>query len=102
MRYATWSGGEQVDVPNVLLTRFSDTGIISSCKGRIKWAYSVGLINGRTDTTLAPKGTATRAEVATIIQRFDEKPQWQSAYYYHKQCRGMAVFRGFGAYGQRG
>ena len=74
MRYATWSGGEQVDVPNVLLTRFSDTGIISSyAKDAIKWAYSVGLINGRTDTTLAPKGTATRAEVATIIQRFDEK-----------------------------
>lgn len=34
------------------------------------WAAAEGLINGRTATTIAPKGTATRAEAATILMRF--------------------------------
>jgi hypothetical protein len=38
----------------------------------LKWANASGLITGRTTTTLAPGGTATRAEVATIIMRFVE------------------------------
>ncbi len=36
----------------------------------LKWANAEGLINGRTGTTLAPQGTATRAEVAAILHRF--------------------------------
>lgn len=38
----------------------------------MKWANAEGLINGRTTTTLAPQGTATRAEVAAILHRFVE------------------------------
>jgi hypothetical protein len=38
----------------------------------LKWANAEGLIAGRTATTLAPGGTATRAEVATILIRFAE------------------------------
>jgi hypothetical protein len=38
----------------------------------LKWANSEGLITGRTTTALAPSGTATRAEVATILMRFVE------------------------------
>lgn len=33
------------------------------------WANEKGIINGRTDTTLAPKENATRAEVATMLMR---------------------------------
>ncbi|MDR1573999.1 MAG: S-layer homology domain-containing protein [Clostridiales Family XIII bacterium] len=36
----------------------------------MKWAVAEGLISGRPGGLLDPKGTATRAEVATILQRF--------------------------------
>jgi hypothetical protein len=36
----------------------------------VKWANGEKLITGRTADTLAPGGSATRAEVATILQRF--------------------------------
>jgi hypothetical protein len=36
------------------------------------WAGADGLIAGRTVATLAPKGEATRAEAAAILQRFAE------------------------------
>lgn len=55
------------------LTVFDDCGSISSyAVSALGWANGVGLINGRTETTLAPLGTATRAEVAAIIHRFAE------------------------------
>lgn len=38
----------------------------------MKWAVGQGLINGTTETTLSPGGTATRAQVATILMRFAE------------------------------
>ena len=38
----------------------------------IQWANAAGLITGNTSTTINPKGTATRAEVATILMRFFE------------------------------
>lgn len=38
----------------------------------MKWAVKKGIITGRTELTLAPLGTATRAEVATMIMRFIE------------------------------
>ncbi len=36
------------------------------------WAVSTGLIEGKPGSLLDPKGTATRAEVATIMKRFVE------------------------------
>ena len=38
----------------------------------MKWANAECLISGRTQTTLAPKGSATRAEAATILRQFIE------------------------------
>jgi len=37
------------------------------------WANANGIITGRTITTLAPQGFATRAEAAAILQRFVER-----------------------------
>ena len=37
-----------------------------------QWACGSGVINGVTDATLVPQGTATRAQVATILMRFCE------------------------------
>ena len=39
----------------------------------IQYAVGVGLINGKTETTLNPKDNTTRAEFAVIIHRFIEK-----------------------------
>ena len=36
----------------------------------IQWACGSGLITGTTETTLSPKATATRAQVATILMRY--------------------------------
>ena len=39
----------------------------------VSWANAVGLMNGRTATTIVPTGTITRAEAATILMQFGEK-----------------------------
>ena len=39
----------------------------------MQWAVGSGLITGRTNTTLNPRDTATRAEIATIIMRYCEE-----------------------------
>ena len=36
----------------------------------MQWAVGSGLITGRTNTTLNPRDTATRAEIATMLARF--------------------------------
>ena len=55
------------------LTSYEDYNEISEyAKEATAWAVKSGYINGRSETILAPKGTATRAEVATILMRFSE------------------------------
>ena len=39
----------------------------------MKWAVGAGLINGTTDTTIAPQGTATRAQVAALVMRLADR-----------------------------
>lgn len=39
----------------------------------VEWAVSAGLISGTSDTTLSPRDSATRAEVALIIKNYVEK-----------------------------
>jgi hypothetical protein len=38
----------------------------------VRWAVGESLIQGRGANDIAPQGNATRAEVATIIQRYIE------------------------------
>jgi len=38
-----------------------------------QWACGAGVINGTTESTLSPLGTATRAQFAVMLQRFCEK-----------------------------
>ena len=53
------------------LEGFADTAKISSwAKEGVNWAVSVGLIQGRNGTHIAPKDNATRAESCTILLRF--------------------------------
>lgn len=53
------------------LSAFTDAGDASDwAVEALRWAYAEGLITGRTATTIVPQGTATRAEVATLLMRF--------------------------------
>ena len=55
------------------LTQFPDAGSISSwAETALSWANGKGLINGNEDGTLAPGGTATRAQAASILAQFDQ------------------------------
>lgn len=53
------------------LSGYSDAGLVSSyATEALSWANATGLIIGTTATTLSPQGSATRAQVATILSRF--------------------------------
>jgi len=67
--YAVYRGYD-VSATNSL-SAFTDAGSVSSwALTQTKWAVGEGLITGMTTTTLEPQGTATRAQVATILTRF--------------------------------
>ena len=71
-RYAQYKG-YNTSVGGMSLAEYTDADQISSyATAAMQWANENGLITGRTDTTLVPQGTATRAEVATILMRFCE------------------------------
>lgn len=56
------------------ISAYTDASSVSSwAKEAMQWAVGAGLINGRTATTLAPQGNATRAEVAAILMRVEQK-----------------------------
>lgn len=53
------------------LSQFSDADEVSVfAVDAIKYALESGLIKGKTENTINPKETTTRAEVATILYRF--------------------------------
>jgi hypothetical protein len=53
------------------LNDFTDKAAISAyAKTAMEWAVSVGVVNGKENKILDPKGTAKRAEVAQMLQNF--------------------------------
>ncbi len=55
------------------ISHFSDADEVSSwALDAVEWANGISLITGTSDTTLSPKETATRAQVASILMRFCE------------------------------
>ena len=55
------------------LDKFEDAASVSDwAEAAMQWAVGAGLVSGRTDTTIVPGGTATRAESATLLMRFME------------------------------
>ena len=53
------------------LKPFVDAGSVSAyAADAMSWAVASGIIQGRTDTTLVPRGSATRAEFAAMLMRF--------------------------------
>lgn len=68
-RYANYLGLNTTQ--RASLSRFQDNGSISPyAADAISWAVAVGLMDGVTDTSLAPQSVATRGQCAAIIQRF--------------------------------
>jgi len=68
-RYAQMKGCSTAKTAE--LTKFTDAKSVSEwANSAIKWAVAEGLISGTTATTLEPRGTAARAQVATILMRF--------------------------------
>lgn len=56
------------------LTAYADAAQVSTWAGdAMRWAVASGLISGRSGAQLAPKGEATRAEVAVILMNFVQK-----------------------------
>ncbi len=70
-RYAEYKGYDLVEGADI--TGWADYSAIGDwALEAMSWANAAGLINGRSDTELAPTGTAIRCEVAAILMRFDQ------------------------------
>lgn len=67
--YAKW---KELDVSNSAdLAEYADVGAVSAWAFEaMAWAVAEGVVTGRTETTLVPKGAATRAEAATMLMRY--------------------------------
>ena len=69
-RFADFENPDPIEITGDL-TGFTDAGQVASyATDAMKWAIGEGLISGTTETTLSPKATATRAQVATILMRY--------------------------------
>lgn len=68
-RYAEYRG---LDVnASADLHGYTDADSISNfAQASMKWAVAVGIISGTSETTLSPRKSATRAEIATMLMRY--------------------------------
>ncbi|MBQ9045394.1 MAG: S-layer homology domain-containing protein [Oscillospiraceae bacterium] len=69
MRYAKYKG---MDVSATIdLAKFADADAVSDwALESVQWAVASGLIQGMPDNTIQPQGESTRAQIATILMRF--------------------------------
>ena len=81
-RYARFKGLETLSLND--LTDYDDrTKVSNYALDAFRWGVGTGIINGTSATTLAPQGTATRAQCAAILHRFidwktaNEKEDWE-------------------------
>lgn len=70
-RYAVKSGADVSATDD--LAAFTDVSSISDwALDSVKWAVGSKMVNGLTDTTVAPGGESNRAQLATLMMRFAE------------------------------
>ena len=73
MRYADYKGDSISSITELDASLFDDYNTVSGyAKEAVDWAVKCGLISGKGDNKLDPKGVATRAETAAILHRFLE------------------------------
>ncbi len=72
-RYAKAKGCDVSIGEETNILSYADFAQISEyAKPAMQWACGAGIINGVTESTLVPQGTATRAQAATMLMRFCE------------------------------
>ena len=72
-RYAQFQDRDVSAGRDAGLQSFSDASSVSDwALSAMQWAVGSGILNGRTERTLAPGGSASRAEVATMLMRYDD------------------------------
>lgn len=55
------------------ISKYEDKSLISDwAQENVKWAVGNGLMNGRSEAELAPKGSVTRAETAKLMENFNK------------------------------
>lgn len=73
-RYAVLMGYDVSVGENTNILSYDDAFSVSEYAiPAFQWACGAGVINGTTESTLSPLGTATRAQFAVMLQRFCEK-----------------------------
>ena len=73
-RYAQYKGYDVEKTAD--LTAYADAAAIHSyAKNAMSWAVAAGILNGVSSTSLEPAGSATRAQVATVLTRFAQTTQ---------------------------
>lgn len=73
-RYAQYKGYDVEKTAD--LTAYADAAAIHSyAKNAMSWATAAGILNGVSSTSLEPTGSATRAQVATVLTRFAQTTQ---------------------------
>ena len=71
-RYAE-NAGEDITADTAELNKFIDTISVSSYALQpLAWAVENGIISGTSSDTISPAGNATRAQVATMLMRYDK------------------------------
>lgn len=71
-RYAE-NAGEDITADTAELNKFIDTINISSYALQpLAWAVENGIVSGTSSDTISPAGNATRAQVATMLMRYDK------------------------------
>ena len=73
-RYAVYYGLTDGSNNASSLSAYSDAGDVSEwARDEMAWAVGYGLITGRTSSTICPKESAARCEVAAVISRFADR-----------------------------
>ena len=73
-RFAGFKGMDVSAGENFDISSYSDSADISEyAVPALKWTAASKIMVGRTETTLDPKASATRAEAAAILQRLLER-----------------------------
>ena len=70
-RYACLAGIADVAQSENVLSGFADADAVSDyARAALAWAVENGILYGRNDHRIDPRGTATRAECAALLWRF--------------------------------
>lgn len=70
-RYACLAGIADAAQSENVLSGFADAGAVSDyARAALAWAVENGIVYGRNDHRIDPRGTATRAECAALLWRF--------------------------------